>query len=128
MFSGYLIKKNSKMSYSNKKDKLLYDLFIDKIKEGEEIEIFVCLKGVKATPAQIAKVHACIREISYELGFSFEDMKLIIKEKAGLFYEVEDDGHSKVVCKSFADCSLTEIALAIEACNQVAANNNIILV
>lgn len=127
MFSGYLIKKNSKMGYSNKRDKLLYDLFIDKIKEGEEVEIFVCRKGLKATPAQIAKVHASIREISYELGFSFEDMKLIVKEKAGLCYEVEDEGKKRVICKSFADCSLPEISLAIEACNQVAANNNIIL-
>jgi hypothetical protein len=127
MFSGYLIKKNSKMGYSNNRDKLLYDLFIDKIKEGEEVEIFVCRKGLNATPAQITKVHACIREISYDIGFSFEDMKLIVKEKAGLCYEVEDEGKKKVICKSFADCSLTEISLAIEACNQIAANNNIIL-
>lgn len=127
MFSGYLIKKDSKMGYSNSRDKLLYDLFIDKIKEGEEVEIFICRKGLKASPAQIAKVHASIRELAGELGFSFDDMKLVIKEKSGLCYEVEDEGKKRVVCKSFGDASKEEITLAIEACNQVAADNNIIL-
>jgi hypothetical protein len=127
MFLGYLIKKNSKMGYSNKKDKILYDLFIDKIKEGEEVEIFVCRKGKKGTLAQIAKIHASIREISYELGFSFEDMKIIIKEKSGLCYEVNDGKERKVICKSFADCSLEEISLAIESCNEIAEKYNIIL-
>jgi hypothetical protein len=127
MFIGTLVKSNSKLSYSNGKDKLLYDQFIAKIKDGEEVEIFVCLKGRGTSPAQISKVHACIREIAGELGFPFDDMKLIIKEKAGLCYEVEDEGERKIVCKSFADCSLLEITLAIEACKDVARQNNIIL-
>jgi hypothetical protein len=127
MFIGTLVKSNSKLSYSNGKDKLLYDQFIAKIKDGEEIEIFVCLKGRGTSPAQISKVHACIRELAGELGFPFDDMKLIIKEKAGLCYEVEDEGERKIVCKSFADCSLLEITLAIEACKDVARQNNIIL-
>lgn len=127
MFIGTLLKSNSKLSYSTRKDKLLYDQFIEKIKDGEEIEIFVCLKGRGTSPAQISKVHACIRELAGELGFPFDDMKLIIKEKAGLCYEVEDEGKRNIICKSFADCSLLEITLAIEACKDVARQNNIIL-
>jgi len=127
MFLATLVKKGGKLSYFNGKDKLLYKLFIEKIKDGEEIEIFICKKGHKASPAQIAKAHASIRELAGELGFTFEDMKLVIKERAGLCYEVEDEGHKKVICKSFADCSNVEMSLAIEACNQIAADNNIIL-
>lgn len=127
MFSGYLVKKDSKLGYSNRRDKLLYDLFIDKIKEGEEVEIFICKKGKKGSPAQIAKIHASIRELAGELGFPFDDMKLIVKEKAGLCYEVEDEGNKRVMCKSFGDCSNTELTLAIEACNEIAADNGIIL-
>ena len=127
MFIGTLVKKNSKLGYSNKKDKLLYDLFVDKIKEGEEVEIFVCIKGHKANVAQISKVHASIRVIAMELGYSFEDMKLLVKQRAGLCFEVEDDDKRKVVCKSFADCSSHEISLAIQACNDLAERNNIIL-
>lgn len=127
MFSGYLVKKDSKLGYSNRRDKLLYDLFIDKIKEGEEVEIFICKKGKKGSPAQIAKIHASIRELAGELGFSFDDMKLIIKEKAGLCYEIYDDGTKKAMCKSFGDCSTMELTLAIEALNELASKYNIIL-
>ena len=115
------------MGYTNKKDKLLYDLFLNNIKEGEEIEIFVCKKGKKGSLAQIAKIHASIRELCGELGFSFEDMKLLVKEKAGLCYEVQDEDTKKVVCKSFADCSTLELTLTIEACNDIALKHNISL-
>ena len=127
MVSSRLTKKNNVLGYIDKKDKTLYDLFISSIKEGEEIEIFICRKTSDASPAQIAKVHACIREIAGELGYSFDDIKLIIKEKSGLCYEVVDEGQKKVLCKSFADISKEEMTLAIEACNQIAADNNIIL-
>lgn len=127
MFSGTLVKKNSKLGYSNKRDMLLYNLFLDKIEEGEEVEIFICKKGRKGSPAQIAKIHASIRELAGELGFSFEDMKLVIKERAGLCYEVEDEATKKAVCKSFGDCSIMELTLAIEAINELAAKYNIIL-
>jgi hypothetical protein len=62
-----------------------------------------------------------------ELGYSFEDMKLLVKQRAGLCFEVEDDDKRKVVCKSFADCRSHEISLAIQACNELAERNNIIL-
>lgn len=127
MFLGNLIKKDSKLGYSNPRDKMLYDLFVDKVKEGEEVEIFICIKGHKASPAQIAKVHASIREIANELGYTFDEMKKLVKERAGLCYDMEDEGVKKNFCKSFADCSLVEIGLAIEACNHIAAYNNIIL-
>lgn len=125
MFLGNLVKKDSKLGYTNARDKLLYNLFLDKIKEGQEVEIFICLKGHKASPAQIAKVHASIREIAHELGYTFDEMKKLIKERAGLCYDMEEAGVKRNFCKSFADCSLVEIGLAIEACNSIAADNNI---
>jgi hypothetical protein len=127
MFSGTLIKKGDKLAYSDSKEKLLYQLFLDKIKDGEEIEIFICKKGPKASVAQISKVHASIRSIAHDIGYSFDDMKIIVKERAGLCFEVEDDFKKKVVCKSFADCSTEEMALAIQACNEIAEKHGIIL-
>lgn len=127
MFSSILVKNGSKLGYADKKDKLLYDLFLDKIQEGEEVEIFICKKGIKASVAQISKVHASIRTIANELGYSFNEMKDIIKERSGLCFQVEDEGRKKILCKSFGDCSKEEITLAIEACNQIAADNNIML-
>jgi hypothetical protein len=84
---------------------------------------YLATKGSKANNAQISKVHASIRMIAQELGYSFSDMKLIVKEHSGLCYEAEGE----VVCISFADCSSQEISAAIEAANQIAEENGIIL-
>ena len=37
----------------------------------------------------------------------------------------EDEQSIKVVCKSFADCNISEMSLAIEACNQIAEEQGI---
>ena len=41
MFSGQLVKTDGKLVYTDNKDKLLYELFIDKLIDGEEVEIFI---------------------------------------------------------------------------------------
>jgi len=125
MFSGQLVKSDGKLVYTDNKEKLLYELFIDKLIDGEEVEIFISVKGQKASAAQISKIHTCIRVIAMDLGYSFEDLKVLVKEKAGLCYAVEDEQSIKVVCKSFADCNITEMSLAIEACNQIAEEQGI---
>ena len=127
MFSGKLVKSDGKLVYVDNKEKLLYELFMDKLIDGEEVEILITVKGQKASAAQISKIHTCIRVIAMDLGYSFEDMKVLVKEKAGLCYTVEDDQSIKVLCKSFADCNITEMSLAIEACNQIAEEQGIIL-
>lgn len=125
MFSGQLVKSDGKLVYVDNNDKLLYQLFIDKLIDGEEVEIFINIKGQKASVAQISKIHTCIRVIAMDLGYSFEDLKVLVKEKAGLCYTVEDEKSIKVVCKSFADCNINEMSLAIEACNQIAEEQGI---
>lgn len=123
MFTGLMVKKGTKMSFSNKKDALLYQMFIDSLKEGEIIEMLVTVKGKKANNAQIAKVHACIRMLASELGYSFDEMKVIIKDKSGLWTTDQDE----VIYKSFADCNSDEISSAIETCNELGREMNIIL-
>jgi hypothetical protein len=123
MFTGLMVKKGTKMSFSNKKDALLYQMFIDSLKDGEIIEMLVTVKGKKANNAQISKVHACIRMLASELGYSFDEMKIIIKDKSGLWTTDQDE----VIYKSFADCSSDEISSAIETCNELGREMNIIL-
>jgi len=123
MFTGLMVKKGTKMSFSNKKDALLYQMFIDSLKDGEMIEMLVTVKGKKANNAQISKVHACIRMLASELGYSFDEMKIIIKDKSGLWTTDQDE----VLYKSFADCSSDEISSAIETCNELGREMNIIL-
>ena len=120
MYSGKLIKKDGKLTYPSPKDKLSYQIFIDKLTEGQLVEIYVDLANADHSKAQLAKVHACIRELSKESGYTFSEMKDIIKEQSGLCFK-QDDGSS--FCKSFADCSKDELMLAIETCIQIGKEN-----
>lgn len=110
MFSGKFVKTNGKLVYESPKDKLAYELFVEKIPEGQKVEMYIDLATADKSNAQLAKVHACIRELAKESGNTFEDMKNIVKKESGL----KD--------KSFADCSKSEIMLAIEACIDLGQN------
>jgi len=107
MFSGRFVKTNGKLIYAHPKDKLAYELFVDKIPEGQKIEMYLDLANADHSKAQLAKVHACIREIAKEAGYTFDEMKNLIKDASG------------IADKSFADCSKDELMLAIEACIQI---------
>jgi hypothetical protein len=111
MYSGKLIKKDGKLIYYEPTDKLGYAVFVSKIKDGQVVDMYLDLADADHSKAQLAKVHACIRELATESGYTFDDMKLIIKDSSGL------NG------KSFADCSKKELMLAIEACIQIGGEN-----
>ncbi len=107
MFNGKLIKRNGKLSFVDGKSKLGYQIFLDKLAEGQKVDMYVDVSGIEHSKAQLAKVHACIRELAKESGYTFDEMKLAIKEHAGL------------AGKSFGDCSKSDLMLAIEACIQI---------
>jgi hypothetical protein len=107
MFSGKFIKKDGKLVFAHPQDKLAYDIFLEKIPEGQKVDMYLDLADADHSKAQLAKVHACIREIAKESGYTFDEMKGIIKDASG------------IADKSFADCSKDELMLAIEACIQI---------
>ena len=107
MFSGKFIKKDGKLIFAHPQDKLAYEIFLEKIPEGQKVDMYLDLIGVDHSKAQLAKVHACIRELAKESGYTFDEMKLVIKEHAGL------------AGKSFGECSKSDLMLAIEACIQI---------
>ncbi len=72
MFSGKFIKKNGKLTYATPKDKLAYEIFVDMISEGEVIDMFLEVSSPDHSKAQLAKVHACIRELAKESGYTFD--------------------------------------------------------
>ena len=121
MFSGRLIKKDGKLTYAGPQDKLAYDIFISKLEEGQIVEMYIDLANADHSKAQLAKVHACIRELAKESGYTFEEMKLLVKKQSGLCMEAE----GMLECKSFADCSKDELVLAIEACIEIGRELNV---
>jgi len=119
MFIVKLIKQEGKLIYSTDKAKLSYQIFLDKLTEGQEVEMFIGLTSDNGSVAQLAKVHACIRALAKEAGYSFDEMKLLIKKASGLCYTIED----VEICKSFGECSKEDLAGAIEACIAIGRDN-----
>jgi hypothetical protein len=119
MYTGKLIKKDGKLTYGHPKDKLAYELFLQKLQEGQEVEMYIDLTNADHSRAQINKVHACIRELAKESGYTFEEMKKIVKERSGLCY-TDSEGE---FCKSFAECSSDELMLAIQAAIEIGSQN-----
>ena len=64
---------------------------------------------------QLARIHAMIREIAQEIGYTFTEAKIEIKRAAGLCF-VRD---KQEYCKSFADCDKDELNLTIQACIEI---------
>lgn len=121
MFSFKLTKTNGKLVYINENTKISYQLFLDKLQEGQEVEVFMGLTSDTGSLAQLAKVHACIRELAKETGYTFEEMKFIVKKHSGLCY----DGGGAEYCKSFKDCSKDELAMAIESAIELGRDLNL---
>jgi len=118
-YTGLLRKNAERLDYINERDKLAYGMFLDSIPDGQLIELYMERQSDDATLAQLAKVHAMIRELSLHIGETFEDMKLLVKKRAGLCIEKELEGQRFLYCKSFGKCSKEELSLCIEAMKQI---------
>jgi hypothetical protein len=125
MFSAKFVKKEGKLTYKTEKESLAYKNFIDQIQEGEEVDMFLSIPGKGGSYAQISKIHACVREMAKESGYTFEEMKKLVKKQAGLCYAVNDEGKQLEMCKSFAECSNDELSQAIQACIEIGLEYNI---
>lgn len=121
MFSFKLTKKNGNLVHINESTKISYQLFLDKLQDGQEVEVFMGLTSDNGSLAQLAKVHACIRELAKECGYTFDEMKFIVKQHSGLCY----DGGGAEYCKSFKECSKEELAMAIESAIELGRDLNI---
>ena len=89
------------------------DMFLkDSLKEGDIVECYMTIVEdvSEKTSGQLAKIHACVRDLAKFTGHEFEDMKDIVKKKAGLY-----DPASKSF-KSFSECSKSELSDAIQVC------------
>lgn len=71
----------------------------------------------------LAKVHKSIRVLSFHTGFTFQEMKSIIKKRSGLYMTSK----SGIEYKSFAYCTKEELMLAIQACVDLSIDVDVLI-
>lgn len=116
MLSTSLKKSNGKLVYIRKADETNYKNFINLLEEGDQIDLLMEINTADNTLLQLAKVHKCIREIAKHTGNTFEDIKMVIKDRSGLVVRREALGKIYMDWKSFAKISKDDLGLAIQSC------------
>lgn len=104
-----------------------YERFISDIPDGSIVEFFYELEHDDGTLPQLAKLHVMIKQLATHIGETAENMKLLIKDRAGLCIAREVSGKEYFLAKSFGDCSREELSLAIQAAIEIGEEVNFLL-
>jgi hypothetical protein len=113
VLSIQFIVKDGKLVARNELMKEQQKIFLSSVQNGDIIDCVMELVSPTNTKAQLAKIHACINELAKEQGCSPAEMKIQIKDRAGL------EG------KSFADCSKEQLSEVIETILEIGRFLNI---
>lgn len=124
MLTLKLKKSEGKLSLEPK-SKIFYDDFIKNLKDGDEVEMFINKVTEHCSLSQLSKIHACIRELAKESGYTFEEMKLLVKQRSGLCLIITENGVGTEICKSFSECTKDEMMMAIQSCIEIGELYNI---
>jgi hypothetical protein len=124
MYTSKLKKVNGKLIQPDK-NKILYEQFVKSLPEGVEVEMFMNIVTDNGSLAQISKVHTCIRILAQEAGYTFEEMKLLVKQRSGLCLVFTENKLDQEICKSFGECTKDELSMAIQACIEIGEIYNI---
>ena len=96
-----------------------YEKFVSNIPDDAIVEFFYELQHDDGTLPQLAKIHVMIKQLCMHIGETVENMKLLVKDKAGLCIAREVAGKEYFLAKSFGDCSRDELSLAIQAAIEI---------
>ena len=116
MFSSSLKKSGDRLIHVKSGDEVRYKEFVKVLDQGIVLDIFMEINSGDGTLSQLAKVHKCIRVIANQSGNSFDDIKMVIKDHAGLVVRRSVLNKEYMDWKSFGDCSRDDLNLAIQAC------------
>lgn len=95
------------------------ELYISHIPEGSIVEFFYEVQHDDGTLPQLAKLHVMIKQLASHVGETVENMKLLVKDRAGLCIAREVSGKEYFLAKSFGECSKEELSLAIQAAIEI---------
>ena len=96
-----------------------YERFVSDLPDGAIVEFFYEMQHDDGTLPQLAKLHVMIKQLATHIGETAENMKLLIKDKAGLCIAREVSGKEYFLAKSFGECSKEELSLAIQAAIEI---------
>jgi hypothetical protein len=123
-FNGKFIKRNGKLEFPSLAVSKQHELFVSNVPDGTIVEFFFEVQQDDGTLPQLAKLHAMIRELALHVGEPFDNMKLLVKDKAGLCLAREVSGKEYFLAKSFGECSREELSLAIQAAIDIGISVN----
>ena len=113
--------KNGELHFPAKINKTRFNTFLKSLPNGTRLEMFISASDDNGTNAQLARLHAMIREIANDLGYTFQEVKMMVKRHTGLCFMRNNTEY----CKSFADCDKAELNLAIQECIRLGDFNGI---
>ncbi len=122
--NGKFIKRNGRLEFSSLAISKQHELFVSEIPDGTLVEFFFEVQQDDGTLPHLAKLHAMIRELALHVGEPFDNMKLLVKDKAGLCLAREVSGKEYFLAKSFGECSREELSLAIQAAIDIGISVN----
>jgi len=126
-FTGKYIKNNGVLKpFSNAQSKQ-QEAFVSHIPEGAIVECFYEIQHDDGTLPQLAKLHVMIRQLASHIGETVENMKILVKDRAGLCIAREVAGKEYFLAKSFGECSKEELSLAIQAAIEIGEEVNFLL-
>lgn len=103
------------------------ELFVSHLPEGAIVEAFFEMQQDDGTLPQLAKLHVMIRQLASHIGETVENMKLLVKDRAGLCIAREVAGKEYFLAKSFGECSKEELSLAIQAALEIGEEVNFLM-
>ena len=80
IFHGQLVKKDDGTISTVSSSSAKYEDFIKNLNPGQTIEVFMEANEANGTLTQLAKVHACIRQLAKDTGQLPADLKIDIKK------------------------------------------------
>lgn len=119
-FTGKYVKRNGRLEFSSLTVAKQFELFVSHIPEGQIVEVFYEEQHDDGTLPQLAKLHVLIKQLAMHIGETAENMKLLVKDRAGLCIAREVSGKEYFLAKSFSQCSKEELSLAIQAAMEIA--------
>lgn len=126
-FTGRMVKKEGTLNFTTLTHKKQFEKFLASISDGQLVDVFYESTHDDGTLPQLAKLHAMLKTLAMHIGESVENMKLVVKDKAGLCIVREVAGKEYFLAKSFGDCSKDELSLAIQATLDLAADLRLVL-